>query len=102
MRCGVAPIKIETGRYEGFAVENRVCPFCRNCVEDEIHVMLACPVYQTIRLNLCLKASEIDPTFASMSNIEKFICIFSNKDLIKVCAKTCYDILQFRNSLLYR
>lgn len=26
-RCGVAPIKIETGRYESLAVEERVCPF---------------------------------------------------------------------------
>ena len=24
-RCCVAPIKMETGKYEGLAVENRVC-----------------------------------------------------------------------------
>ena len=24
-RCGVAPLKIETGRYEGVSIENRTC-----------------------------------------------------------------------------
>ena len=26
-RCGVAPIRLETGRYENLSVEQRVCPF---------------------------------------------------------------------------
>ena len=27
-RCGVAPTRIETGRYEGLAEDLRICPFC--------------------------------------------------------------------------
>ena len=38
-RCGVAPIRIETGRYENLTENERVCPFC-NCIEDEVHVLL--------------------------------------------------------------
>ena len=32
-RCGVAPIKIETGRYENLVVEEWTCPFCSS-IED--------------------------------------------------------------------
>ena len=28
-RCGVAPLKPETCRYEGIDVDDRICPFCR-------------------------------------------------------------------------
>jgi hypothetical protein len=27
IRCAVAPIKIETGKYEGILIENRICFF---------------------------------------------------------------------------
>ena len=46
-------IKIETGRYEGLLVENIICfnNVCHinNCIEDEKHVILDCPVYQDLR-----------------------------------------------------
>ena len=37
-RCGVAPLRIETGRYEGLAENLRLCPFC-NVVENEMHAI---------------------------------------------------------------
>ena len=41
-RCGVAPLKIETDRYEGVSIENRTCfnNICNvnNCIENEKHV----------------------------------------------------------------
>ena len=43
-RCGVAPLRIETGRYENLNVDSRVCFNCNNEVEDEKHVLLQCPV----------------------------------------------------------
>ena len=39
-RLGVAPIRLETGRYEGLALNQRLCPFCENAVENEVHVLL--------------------------------------------------------------
>ena len=38
-RCGVAPIRIETGRFEGLAEYMRLCPFC-NVLENEIRVLM--------------------------------------------------------------
>ena len=44
LRCGVAPIRIETGRYEGLTENLRLCPFC-NVMETKMHVILNCQVY---------------------------------------------------------
>ena len=51
-RCGVAPIRVETGRYERLALEDRHCFNCTNQVEDEEHVLLHCPIYQEGKLYL--------------------------------------------------
>ena len=41
-RSGVAPLRLETGRYEGLEVDQRICPICHSSVEDEKHVLLHC------------------------------------------------------------
>ena len=48
-RCGVAPIRLETGRYEGLNVEDRLCPYCENDVKCESHVLLDCVLYKDLR-----------------------------------------------------
>ena len=44
LRCGVAPKRIETGRYEGLTENLRLCQFC-NVMETKMHVILNCQVY---------------------------------------------------------
>ena len=48
-RCGSAPIRLETGRYEGLDVSERVCLSCESVVEDEKHVLVQCPLYDDLR-----------------------------------------------------
>ena len=43
-RCGVTPLRIETGRFETKPLEERTCPFCDN-IESEKHVLLDCNMY---------------------------------------------------------
>ncbi len=104
-RCGTAPIRIETGRYEGIPVENRICFHCcsldQNIVESEIHVITECPLYCDIRDDLFLHAQSVIPNFSTMSNTEKFISLFQNVNMIKHCAKTCHAILTKRRNVLY-
>ena len=51
-RCGVAPLRIETGRYENKNVNERVCFICHEQIEDEKHVLLNCPLYANLRERL--------------------------------------------------
>ena len=43
-RCGVAPLRIETGRYENLHINERKC-FIVWMTEDEVHVITKCPLY---------------------------------------------------------
>ena len=40
-RCGIAPLSIETGRFENKPLQEPKCPFCDK-VETESHVLLDC------------------------------------------------------------
>ncbi len=45
-RCGVAPIRLETGQYENLPEEQRLCPMCDSqAIESEIHVLIKCNLY---------------------------------------------------------
>ena len=102
-RCGVAPIRIETGRYENIDVSQRLCIFC-NVVEDETHVILDCSAYDLdlLRNNLFSKAISVLLSFMDLDSIEIIKFLFTNLDMTRTCAKTCFKILQHRNSLLYK
>ena len=97
-RCGVAPLRLETGRYEGLDVNQRICPICKSSVEDESHVLLYCPFYRDLRTTLFNKASEVNRNFRQLPDNEKF----STNDLIRILAKTCFTILQKRTNFLYK
>ena len=43
LRCGVLPLRIETGRFSGLKAEERVCQLCDSGdIEDEKHFILTC------------------------------------------------------------
>ncbi|XP_053395610.1 uncharacterized protein LOC128555864 [Mercenaria mercenaria] len=99
-RAGVAPLRIETGRYENLPVAARTCPFCVSLVEDEIHTLFFCPMYNDLRNLLFEKAVHLNVDFGNMTEEEKFILLFTNDDIIRDCAKTCFLILQRRQTFL--
>ena len=55
-RTGVLPLRIETGKYEGIPEIERSCIFCEDSVEDEILVLLECPLNNEIRSELIQNA----------------------------------------------
>jgi hypothetical protein len=89
-RCGVAPFKIETGRYEGVSVENRTCfnNICNvnNCIENENHALLECPVYADLCCYLFEHACLYNNNFMQLSDDEKIV-FFSSDESIKVITK---------------
>lgn len=100
-RSGVAPIRIETGRYENINVNERLCPLCHTSIEDEMHVILYCNIYDDIRITLIERACAISDEFSNFDDISKLCFLFSHPDLIRLCAKTCFKILQRRNCILH-
>ena len=100
-RCGVAPIRLETGRYENLAENERTCPFCPNVVESEKHVLLHCPLYSGERRLLFCKAIDINSSFMTICDDERLKFLFSHPAMIRVIAKTCCNILKIRNNKLY-
>ena len=97
----MASLRIETGKYVNLEVGDRTCPFCGK-VEDEKHVILECNVYTDLREWLFSRAESVCPNFINLSGNDKFILLFKHNDLVRACAKTCFNILQRRNSLLFR
>lgn len=100
-RCGVAPLKIETGRYERKEVHERTCFNCSSIVEDELHVILKCPLYVDLRQIMIHEAIHFNEHFNLLSDNEKFIFLFSNGNVAAIVAKTCNNILLRRNSILF-
>ncbi len=97
IRCGVAHIKLETGRYNGTPVNDRICEFCNvGDVEDEFHVVMDCFNYNELRHNLFYVICLINDNFNEMSKIEQFKFILSNESCIQVSARYLSDILDKR------
>ena len=69
-RTGVAPLRIETGRYEGISETERSCIFCEDSVEDGIHVLLQCPLYSEIRSELVQYAQIANVNFSSLTKLD--------------------------------
>ena len=105
-RCGVAPLKIETGRYEALLVENRLCfnDTCigNNMIESEKHVLIECPVYADLRRQLYNHACSFNCNFMHLSDDEKLVFLFTDENICFYTAKICYDILIKRKCILYR
>ena len=64
-RCGVAPIRLKTGHYEKLPVNERFCSLFMDCIEDERHVILECPVYSDMRVPLLEAVFAIDPSLST-------------------------------------
>ena len=99
-RCGVAPLRIETGRYEMIPYEERHCFYCEKKVENEEHVLLECPLYNDIRLELFARIEL--PYFDTLSNHEKVCHLLSDDRIAIYNAKACHAILTERRKFLYR
>ena len=101
-RTGVAPLRIETGRYEGLPEAERTCIFCKDHVEDEIHALFDCHLYNEIRLELFQYAQYVNNHFNSLTKLDKFVFLFCSPKMVRSCAKACFLILQRRAAFLTR
>ena len=98
-RCGILPLQIEVGRYRNIELSKRICDVCNNAVEDEIHFLCQCPLYNDIRNQLFRQAHAEDATFPEMDVFDQFVYLMSNqqKHVVKFIAKA----MPLRTECLY-
>jgi hypothetical protein len=101
MRCGILPLKIETGRYTQIPVEFRICIFCNdNVVEDENHFLFECSLYSEVRQKFWIIFENLSPGFRQKTNDEK-ISLFMNRNLVKTAGEYVYECYSHRKKNLY-
>ena len=85
-------------------MEERICPICKNAVEDEKHVLLECPLYDDIRVDLWRSLSTVFSDIFVFSKDELLRCILGTKNefVIKQSARACSFILKKRMQALYK
>jgi hypothetical protein len=91
-RCDIAPIRIETGRYEGLARENRTSFNCTDLVVDEMHIVLVCPLYDVIRHSMILEAQLVIDDFIGLTLEQQFDVLLENNNLCRITVKTCCNM----------
>lgn len=81
LRLSNHKLQIETGRYTGNSVEERICTTCQ-AVEDEFHLLIKCKRYSSQRESLYTDVSYSIPKFTVYSDTKKFEILFSPNNLI--------------------
>ena len=71
-RCVIASIIIKLGRYVNVPADQRFCHFCENCIEDEVHTIVRCPMYTKVRNELFTQVTYFNNDFMQMTNIDNF------------------------------
>ena len=100
-RCGVAPLRLETGRFEGLPIEERLCPICNAEPETELHAVIKCHAYNDLRPAVFNDAIDICDDFMLLSDTDKLILILNDNLLCKPAASLCVNILKRRREFLY-
>ena len=96
LRFGILPIAMETGRYRGLPIENRICCCCNlMSVESEIHFFFVCPLYTELRAKWLADIVDI-PNFHTLSEDDQFCYIFTKP---RCTAKFVTDAMDKRNHL---
>ena len=73
IRCGCNSLRVNTGRWDGEEIDERLCLMCGVAVETEQHFLLECNFYQQERENLF---SQLDALVAADVD-EKRIAVFT-------------------------
>ena len=89
-------LMIEKGRHDNIQIQNRKCPFCPTHIEDEIHFLIKCPTYSTVREELIGMTSARIEGPVTDESIFKFM--MGNEKMVNLTAKfiaRCNNVRQF-------
>lgn len=100
LRYGILPLELETGRYKGLDRGARLCTLCNsNVVEDQLHFVLQCPVYNDFRSDFVNTCRERITGWDNLTDIQKISNLFEKQPILfgKFIRKT----FVYRKSLLF-
>ena len=101
IRCGILPIRVETGRFHRLPLEERICEFCDSGdIEDEIHLLLFCNNYVIPRKYLLSDIKKDNTEFDNLSTSDKLSYMFTVK--WNMTAKYLYDAMAIRTMALFQ
>ena len=79
LRAGTLPLHIETGRYVNTPVEERFCLCCQShSVEDELHFIFDCALYNSLRDQLFSFLNTQNPNFITYSRLETLKLLYKH------------------------
>ena len=91
-------LMIETGRHKKLQKEWRICPLCNNGIEDEIHFLFTCQIYQPLREVYVTDLLFENPYFQFYDVWKKLKYLMVNID--RNTGKYIYNCFELRNLLL--
>ena len=97
-------LMIEKGRHQNIVKYLRLCPFCPNAIEDEIHFITNCKCksFVTCRESLFKTISEENKilNFANKDNLQKFKILMTHCDAVQHTAEYITKTMTIRDFLL--
>ena len=108
LRVSAHNLQIETGRFSKIKTprDKRFCQYCKTLniftVEDEIHFVLACPLFQEERQRLLEDIYRTFPTTTSLNDFNMYMWLMSQEDynVTKRLAVFCKTSLDRRSNFL--
>ena len=76
LRLSDHKLQIDVGRHSKTPTEARICQFCQLGIENEIHLLLNCPLYHELREKLFNKLTLTIPHFNVLNNQDKLTIMF--------------------------
>ena len=99
LRIGILPLMIETGRFRGTPLAERICICCStNSVESEYHFLFECELYDDERRSWYQNMNFDLPTLNNLSMVERMSIVFCKP---KLTAKYITVLMEKRRAKLY-
>ena len=101
LRLSNHDLMIEKGRHKGVGKNERFCPFCANTsIEDEIHFVVTCPIFSTLRNDLLTDQEKAIINSPHLLEKQKFVSLLGDPSLS--VAKFICKAFQLRDFLLQK
>ena len=100
LRLSNHDLMIEKGRHSKIEKNRRYCPFCPNHVETELHFLLQCNKFRSMRTVLITEIENAIPSFHLSSDEDKFKILLNNENIANQVGKYIDKTLDCRRFLL--